>query len=139
MFLEKPPGKGGNSIQRQAKKSILADTYEAVIAAVYLDSGFEASFTIVDRHFSSFISSTLLDETIHDFKSRLQELAQMAYKITPVYRVISETGPDHDKTFEVLLKIKDISATGIGKNKKSAEQSAAGKAFALLSERQQMS
>jgi dsRNA-specific ribonuclease len=63
----------------------------------------------------------------------------MTYKITPVYRVISETGPDHDKTFEVLLKIKDISATGIGKNKKSAEQDAAAKAFAILSERQQTS
>jgi len=136
MFIQL--GKGEIQSSGREKKSILADTYEAVIAAVYLDGGFEASFTIVDRHFSSFISSTLLEATIHDYKSRLQELVQMTYRITPVYRVISETGPDHDKTFEVMIKIKDISATGKGKNKKSAEQDAAGKALAIISERQQL-
>jgi ribonuclease III len=132
-------GRGELQSSGREKKSILADTYEAVIAAVYLDGGFEVSFTIVDRHFSSFISSTLLEATIHDYKSRLQELVQMTYRITPVYRVISETGPDHDKTFEVMLKIKDISATGKGKNKKSAEQDAAGKALTIINERQQLS
>ena len=135
MFIQL--GKGEIQSSGREKKSILADTYEAVIAAVYLDGGFEVSFAIVDRHFSSFISSTLLEATIHDYKSRLQELVQMTYRITPAYRVVSETGPDHDKTFEVMLKIKDISATGKGKNKKSAEQDAAGKALAIISERQQ--
>jgi ribonuclease III len=132
-------GKGEIQSKGREKKSILADTYEAVIAAVYLDSGFDVSFTIVDRHFASFSSPALLDEAVFDYKSRLQELAQLTHKITPVYRVISETGPDHDKTFEVMLKIKDISTTGKGKNKKSAEQDAAGKAFAILKEKQNLS
>ena len=132
-------GKGEVQSGGKEKKSILADTYEAIIAAVYLDSGFEVSFTIVDRHFSSFSSPALMDEADLDHKSRLQELVQLTHRITPVYRVISETGPDHDKTFEVQLNIKDISTKGKGKNKKSAEQNAAGKAFAILKERQPLS
>ena len=61
---------------------------------------------------------------------------QLTHKITPVYRVVSETGPDHDKTFKVMLKIRDMSTTGTGKNKKSAEQDAAGKAFTILKKQQ---
>ena len=128
-------GKGESQSKGREKKSILADTYEAVIAAAYLDCGFDVSFTIVDRHFSSFSSPALLDPTDLDYKSRLQELVQVTHKITPAYRVVSETGPDHDKTFEVMLKIKNISTIGKGKNKKSAEQDAAGKAFAILKEK----
>lgn len=128
-------GKGETQSKGREKKSILADTYEAVIAAIYLDCGFDVSFTIIDHHFSSFSSPALLDPTDLDYKSGLQELVQMTHKITPVYRVISETGPDHDKTFEVMLKIKNISTTGKGKNKKSAEQDAAGKAFTIMKEK----
>ncbi|MBW1892476.1 MAG: ribonuclease III [Deltaproteobacteria bacterium] len=129
-------GKGEMQSKGKGKKSILADAYEAVIAAVYLDSSFDVSFNIINRHFSSLFNAAVLDTADLDYKSRLQELVQLTHKITPVYRVVSETGPDHDKTFEVMLKIRDISTTGRGKNKKSAEQDAAGKAFTILKEKQ---
>jgi len=129
-------GKGEIQSKGRKKKSILADAYEAVIAAVYLDSSFDVSFNIIDRHFSSLFNAAVLDTADLDYKSRLQELVQLTHKITPVYRVVSETGPDHNKTFEVMLKIRDMSTIGRGKNKKSAEQDAAGKAFTILKEKQ---
>ncbi len=128
-------GKGEIQSNGREKKSILADAYEAVIAAVYLDGSFDMAYNIINRHFSSFFSAETLDTADLDYKSRLQELVQLTHKITPVYRTISETGPDHDKTFEVMLKVRDISTTGKGKNKKSAEQDAAGKAFTILKEK----
>lgn len=129
-------GKGEIQSNGRNKKSILADAYEALIAAVYLDNGLDTAFTIIDRHFSVLFNSFELDTADLDYKSRLQELVQLTHKTTPVYRTIAESGPDHDKTFEVMLKVRHVSTTGTGKNKKSAEQDAARKAFAILKEQQ---
>ncbi|MGB2690449.1 MAG: ribonuclease III [Desulfobacterales bacterium] len=125
-------GKGEIQTKGWEKQSILADTFEAVIAAVYLDGGFDAVFRIIDSHFSFLLDSVVMSTTNHDYKSQLQELVQMKQQKVPVYTIIHESGPDHDKTFRVRLKVEKIQAEGEGKSKKVAEQDAARKGLELL-------
>ncbi|MCJ7541758.1 MAG: ribonuclease III [Desulfobacterales bacterium] len=125
-------GKGEIQTKGWEKQSILADTFEAVIAAVYLDSGFDAVFRIIDSHFSFLLDSVVMSTTNHDYKSQLQELVQMKQQKVPVYTIIHESGPDHNKTFRVRLKVEKIQAEGEGKSKKVAEQDAARKGLELL-------
>jgi len=125
-------GKGEVQTNGRKKNSILADTFEAVIAAVYLDSGFDATFKLIEKHFSEFFDSIAASAANHDYKSQLQELVQVTLKVMPLYRVAHEKGPDHDKTFKVELKIDELVAEGIGKSKKIAEQDAARKALEIL-------
>jgi ribonuclease-3 len=120
-------GKGELQTNGHSKKSILGDAFEALIAAVYLDGGFEAALKLVEDHFSD-----LLDTSSIDFKSQLQELLQGTLNVTPVYSVVQESGPDHDKTFRVCLNVRDLQIEGIGKSKKKAEQDAARKALEIL-------
>ncbi|MBF0120215.1 MAG: ribonuclease III [Desulfobacterales bacterium] len=125
-------GKGESHSQGRKKKSILADAMEAIIAAIYIDSGFDAAFKMIQKHFSSLLNSITTGFTLNDYKSQLQELAQLIYKVTPQYLLNYETGPDHDKTFSVYLEVWDIKTEGIGKSKKMAEQDAARKALEIL-------
>lgn len=125
-------GKGEIQTNGKEKKSILADTFEAVIAAVYLDGGFDAVFKIISAHFSSLFHLVSALAADHDYKSRIQELVQETHNAVPVYRVISASGPDHDKTFRVQLKVYELVVEGIGKSKKAAEQDAARKALEIL-------
>ncbi|MGB5993088.1 MAG: ribonuclease III [Desulfobacterales bacterium] len=125
-------GKGEIQTKGWEKQSILADTFEAVIAAVYLDGGFDAVFRIIDSHFSFLLNSVVMSTTNHDYKSQLQELVQMKQQKVPVYTIIHESGPDHNKTFRVRLKVEKIQAEGEGKSKKVAEQDAARKGLELL-------
>ncbi len=125
-------GKGEIHTNGREKKSLLANAFEAVLAAVYLDGGYDASFQIISNHFSSLLKSDTVSVVNLDYKSQLQELVQMTHKVIPPYRIIDESGPDHDKTFIVQLKIQDLSAEGTGKSKKLAEQDAARKALELL-------
>jgi len=125
-------GKGEIQTNGREKQSILANTFEAVIAAVYLDGGFNAVFKIIDGHFSPHLSSIATPISNHDYKSRIQELVQVIYKEMPVYTVIHESGPDHDKTFRVCLKVGELQTEGIGKSKKTAEQDAARKGLEIL-------
>ncbi|MDD2388666.1 MAG: ribonuclease III [Desulfobacterales bacterium] len=125
-------GKGEIQTQGRKKKSILADAVEAVIAAVYLDGGFETAFRFIEYHFDPIISSMDEPDGNHDYKSQLQELVQIKHKMVPEYKVIGECGPDHDKIFSVQLNIQDIQTEGEGKSKKIAEQDAARKAVELL-------
>ncbi len=125
-------GKGEIQTKGWEKQSILADTFEAVIAAVYLDGGFDAVFRIIDSHFSLVLDSVVMSTANHDYKSQLQELVQMKHQEMPVYTVIHESGPDHDKTFRVRLTVGEIQAEGEGKSKKAAEQDAARKGLELL-------
>ncbi|MBU0698723.1 MAG: ribonuclease III, partial [Proteobacteria bacterium] len=125
-------GKGEIQTNGCEKNSILANTFEAVIAAIYLDGGFEAAYKIIDGHFSSLIDSMTTPAANFDYKSRIQELVQVSHGEIPVYSVIDESGPDHDKTFRVRLKLKEIQAEGEGKSKKMAEQDAARKALEIL-------
>lgn len=125
-------GKGEDRSGGRFKPSILADALEAVIAAVYLDAGFHAAWTLVERLFERNIES--VEETgFYDFKTRLQELAQARLKATPIYRVVGTSGPDHAKMFEVCVEIKGREwGRGSGPSKKRAEQLAAANASFLL-------
>ncbi|MFO7559813.1 MAG: ribonuclease III [Desulfobacterales bacterium] len=129
-------GKGELQTNGREKKSILADAFEAVIAAVYLDGGFDASFRIIKLHFSSFLNSISKPTANLDYKSRLQELVQTREGSVPSYHIIDETGPDHDKTFRAQLKIQNIITEGTGKSKKLAEQVAAKNALEILEKNQ---
>jgi ribonuclease III len=119
-------GRGEALSHGQEKKSILADAFEAVIAAVYLDGGLEAAVTVIEKQFSEIIPQAEGRLAAEDFKSLLQELVQIRFKTVPHYTVVAENGPDHDKTFEVRLGIGTFLTTyGTGKSKKAAEQAAA--------------
>ena len=125
-------GKGEIQTKGQKKKSILADAFEALAAAVYLDGGFNPAFRMIADLFDPLLDQMEMPEQYQDFKSRLQEISQTQLKATPVYSVIEEIGPDHDKTFKVELSVGDTRTHGTGKNKKGAEQAAARKALDQL-------
>ena len=125
-------GRGEIQTQGREKNSILADTYEALVAAVYLDGGFDAAFKIIEANFLPLISNLTSAENNYDYKSRLQEIVQVGQSSMPKYSIIREEGPDHDKTFWVALKAVDIETQGSGKSKKTAEQDAARKALEIL-------
>jgi ribonuclease-3 len=125
-------GKGEEQSNGREKNSILADTFEAVIAAVYLDGGFDAAYEILETHFSPLLEAIQLPGTNYDYKSQLQELVQVSRRAMPEYSVMSESGPDHDKTFIVQLKVQEFKTEGEGKSKKLAEQDAARKALEIL-------
>ena len=125
-------GKGEIQTNGREKNSILADTLEAVMAAMYLDGGFEAAFNVIDRHFSPLIVAGATSMVSFDYKSQVQEFVQVTQQEMPIYTVIHESGPDHDKTFQVRLQLQQLHAEGVGKSKKLAEQDAARKALELL-------
>lgn len=126
-------GKGEAQTGGHEKSSILAGAIEALIAAVYLDGGFSAAFGIVQSMFMAQVSQMEHWREHVDFKSRLQELMQTRPGQMPVYTIIREEGPDHDKTFWVQLRVKEVETEGVGKSKKTAEQDAARKALIRLS------
>lgn len=116
---------GGNK-----KPSNLANAMEALIAALYLDGGIEKAEQFVRSILEAKIYELDSDEMKRDYKTALQEYWQASSQKSPVYTVISETGPDHDKRFEVEVRLSDESyGRGIGRNKKEAEQRAAEKAL----------
>jgi ribonuclease-3 len=121
-------GKGEERSGGRAKPKILADAFEAIVAAVYLDGGFAAAWGLVERLLSDRIAAAEI-KNFYDFKTRLQETAQARLKATPTYRVVNELGPDHDKRFVVAVAIGDEEwARAVGKSKKEAEQMAAAEA-----------
>jgi ribonuclease-3 len=120
-------GRGEEKTGGRTKPALLADAYEALIAAVYLDGGLDAA--------RGFVSRTLVDGTIAveaerlghtDHKSALQEFLQSRGMAPGAYHVIAESGPDHQKVFRVEVRIPgQVAAIGTGRTKKEAEQSAA--------------
>jgi ribonuclease-3 len=125
-------GKGEEKSGGRTKASILADAFEAILAAVYLDGGFVAAVEMVDRLLAHRIE-TVEFKGFYDFKTRLQETSQARLKATPTYRVVQELGPDHDKRFVVAVTIgTDEWARAVGKSKKEAEQMAAADAHFRL-------
>lgn len=125
-------GKGEDLTNGREKNSILSDVFEALIAAVFLDSNFDRTYRFIEEKFSGLIDLSDSPSINHDAKSRLQEFSQVFLKAMPRYKVVHESGPDHDKTFQVLLTINDLSTYGTGKSKKAAEQDAAANALAAL-------
>jgi ribonuclease III len=127
-------GKGEIQTEGREKNSILADTFEALVAAIYLDGGFDAAFTFIETNFLPLMDRLHSTANNYDYKSQLQEKVQVGHGAMPDYHIIREDGPDHDKTFWVELKVLDIETQGSGKNKKAAEQEAARKALEILEE-----
>jgi len=125
-------GKGEMKSGGRKKNSILADAVEALLAAVYLDGGFNNVFEVIRLHFAGLFEGLAIPEKNQDFKSRIQEIVQASFKSQPDYRIVNETGPDHNKTFEVELAVGDIVTRGLGKSKKAAEQAAAQEAVIRL-------
>jgi len=125
-------GKGEIQTQGREKNSILADAFEAIIAAIYLDGGFDATFAVIEKHFARFIQADVTPCSVQDYKSQIQELVQFSHKTIPLYQVIQERGPDHDKTFVAQIDVCGIQAYGTGKSKKMAEQDAARKALKII-------
>jgi ribonuclease-3 len=120
-------GRGEEKTGGRLKPALLADAYEAVAGAIYLDGGLEAARGFVRR---SLVESEIAAEAERggssDHKSSLQELLQARGVATGTYRVLEETGPDHEKTFHVEVRLADgVTAVGTGKTKKEAEQLAA--------------
>lgn len=122
--------KGESKDNGKARQYILANTYEAYVGALYMDQGYEAT--------NKFITTTLLPKTEEivskklwrDAKSLVQEKAQEFYSVTPSYKVLSESGPDHDKHFTVGIYFgNDLIAEGKGKSKQEAEQKSAESAL----------
>jgi ribonuclease III len=125
-------GKGESLSGGRKKRSILADAYEALMGAVYLDGGFDAAFQILKDHLTPLLDHMTASELRYDYKSRLQEAVQGRGGQVPEYRMVNESGPDHDKTFRVAVAVFDLCEEGIGKSKKMAEQDAARKAVERL-------
>jgi ribonuclease-3 len=125
-------GRGEEKSGGRAKPKILADAFEAIVAAVYLDGGFDAANGLVERLLTGRILGAEI-KNFYDFKTRLQETAQARLKATPIYKVVQELGPDHDKRFAVAVTIgEDEWGRAVGKSKKEAEQMAAAEAHFRL-------
>lgn len=120
-------GKGELLSGGKNKSSLLADAFEALVAAMYLDGGLEITKEVIEKLFIPIVKSPL---HFADFKSELQELCQKEKRGSLVYEIVAESGPDHDKIFEVTLNIdgKPV-AKGSGKSIKEAEQMAARRAL----------
>lgn len=122
-------GRGEESSGGRDKNSILANAFEAIIAAIYLDSSFDEAYHVI-----LCLLKCELDETTHrgpvsDYKGQLQKLIKARNGSNPQYRLIEETGPDHEKMFKVQAMISGTPAgVGVGRTKKEAEQAAAREA-----------
>lgn len=126
-------GKGEEATGGRTKPSLLANALESVIAAMYLDGGFDRTAAFVGRLFNPLIETGAAAAVYRDYKTTAQEICQNLFKELPRYTVISETGPDHEKRFEISLVVGErILATGTGRSKKEAEQQAAKKALEIL-------
>lgn len=114
----------------RARQVILANALEALIGAIYLDSGEEAAKTFIETFVLTRLPEIIQAQAYLDPKSQLQEMIQEKLAITPTYKVLSETGPDHDKTFVVGVYINDrLVGEGTGPSKQDAEVEAAKNAL----------
>lgn len=126
-------GKGEEQTGGRDRGSLLSDCMEALIASVYLDGGQGPATALVMRLFGDMMEKTCASGGAPDYKTELQELCQERLRLLPQYRVLSETGPDHRKQFEVELTINGRTlGRGAGRSKKEAEQKAAKEALGKL-------
>jgi ribonuclease-3 len=127
-------GKGEERSEGRSKPSILAGVFEALLGGIYQDGGYEAARAVVERYFLADVSAKKLGQ--HDYKTRLQEISQMLFHAPPTYRLLSESGPDHEKIFVTEINVGgEVLGTGTGRSKKQSEQEAAKQALAQLQER----
>ncbi|KAA0258803.1 ribonuclease III [Deferribacter autotrophicus] len=122
-------GKGEIVTGGNRKPSLLADTFESLLAAVYLDGGYNEARRIVLELMSDLIDEYIQGKKVIDPKTELQKITQKEFGYLPEYRIVKEEGPEHDKVFTVEVKLHNCTFLGTGKNKKKAEMDAAKKAL----------
>jgi ribonuclease-3 len=128
-------GKGEKATGGINKKSILANTFEAVVGAAYLDGGFEKAKEIIQRLFRERLMNAMENGDYFDYKTELQEKSQMLFGKLPEYHVIRQQGNEHERIFTVAVSLNGKRlGIGSGRKKKEAETLAAKKALAILSE-----
>ena len=126
-------GKGEDLSGGRTKKTILADAFEALIGALYLDSGYKAAFDFVSRCINPEIKNVAINNFHRDYKSILQEYCQQNFRCYPEYILVKRSGPEHERTFSMEVRINEVVyGTGCGRNKKTAEQEAAKMACQAL-------
>ena len=126
-------GKSEKQVEGNRKPAIMADSIEAVIAAIYLDGGIKEAQKFIETNLKEHIKYASKNVGDKDHKTVLQEKLQERGDVNIEYEIINETGPDHDKTFEAEVSLNGkILAKGIGKSKKQAQMEAAKKALELL-------
>lgn len=123
-------GRGEEASGGRKRRVILACVLEAFIGALYLDQGFESTRSFFITRVEDELKTVFEGQSIKDFKSKLQEVSQAKWQLTPTYHTISATGPDHDKVFTVEARIgTNAAGKGSGKSKQLAEQAAAEQAL----------
>jgi len=123
-------GKGEEMTGGRSRASIISDAFEAVLAAIYLDGGIETATEWLMDIMNDKLAEALLGRTYKDYKTMLQEEVQKGDTGKVTYRTVSETGPDHNKNFEVEVLIDGVVKNiGVGASKKEAEQNAAKNAL----------
>lgn len=124
-------GKGEQQNGGRQRPSLLADAFEALLAAIYLDGGLEIARKLVLRFVKSEIKH--ISESFHDYKTQLQEIIQQNPEERLEYVLVAESGPDHDKRFTVQVMLNsNVVGVGEGRSKKQAEQKAAKQALELM-------
>lgn len=124
--------KGEEESGGRQSRTILANTFEALIGAIFLDQGIEEAQKFIEKNILSNWKK-LADAAAADNKSKLQEILQKKYHVSPTYKLIRTWGPDHDRNFEVgVYKKEELLGSGVGKNKQTAAQAAAQNAIARL-------
>lgn len=128
-------GRGEEQSGGRNKDSILADTFEALLGAVYLDQGPDVAREVVHRLFDAMLDEIATRRASLDYKTSLQELSAAQFAVLPVYE-LTEAGPDHAKHFTAVVLVNDERlGEGEGRSKKEAEQAAAERAYTVLKER----
>lgn len=122
-------GKGEKLNKGRGRETILADLFEAIIGAIYLDGGMGAAKDFIFKNFSQEITA-LIEAPGQNWKAFLQDWCQKRYQKAPLYKIVSQEGPDHSKIFTVVAMVNDTElGTGSGGSKKEAQQAAAHVAF----------
>lgn len=125
--------RGEESTGGRVNRSILADTFEAFLGALYLDQGYPVCVAILEKYLFPRAATVLKTQTYKDNKSFLQEIAQARFKATPQYNLLSALGPDHDKDFIMQVKIGETTyAEGRGKSKQTAQEDAAKNTLEMI-------
>lgn len=126
LYLSRGEAKSGG----KARQLILANTFEALVGAIYLDQGYESAQKFIDKNLLTRLQEVIEQKKYLDPKSHLQELSQAQLSITPNYKVLSEYGPDHNKSFSVGCFLNDdLIGEGSGSSKQTAESAAASNAL----------
>lgn len=128
--------KGEEESGGRRNHSLLADCFEALLGAIYLDHGINTARSFLSRYIFPKAQRIIETKSYIDFKSLLQEIVQQESKISPTYRVAKSEGPDHNKTFWIEVLVGDkVLGTGVGKSKQEGEQQAAANALEKMGRR----